>query len=278
MPVAERHAEADEEQPGIAAPGGALTSGERSAPPFLSVVIPCYNEAGRIRSTLERIGAYLAERAWDAEILVCDDGSTDDTQAVVTECAKRLRVPVRLLGHTPNRGKGYTVREGVLASEGDFVLFSDADLSTPIEELDVFMPLLTSGHYDVVIGSRGLPESRLQLRQPRYRELMGRTFNLLVQAIGLRGFKDTQCGFKLFRREVARRLFSMQTVPGFAFDVEIVLLAVLCGYRVKEQPVTWINSPVSRVSPLWDSFRMLWELTRIRINWLRGKYPRQACR
>lgn len=233
----------------------------------LSIVIPAYNEQERIETTLDRTLSYVSERYPRSEIIVVDDGSSDETTARVEALAERndrlraLRLPL-------NRGKGAAVRSGVLASRGAKVLFMDADLATPIEELDKLDPFLDQG-YDVVIGSRGLAESDIRERQPFPRELMGRTFNVIVRSLLLGGFRDTQCGFKLFSRRAADELFGAQTLDGFSFDVEVLLLAKERGYRVREVPVVWYHSPQSKVSPVTDASRMFLDLLWLRAGRLR---------
>ena len=240
----------------------------------LSIVIPAYNEEERIRGTLERIGEYLAGRDYEAEVIVVSDGSRDRTADIVREM--KTAIPSLLLIELPrNRGKGYAVRAGIDQSGGRYVLFSDADLSTPIEEYERFHPLLARG-VPVVIGSRGLPDSRIELHQSWYREGMGKMFNFLVRTLTVSGIRDTQCGFKAFRREVIARLISLQRVERFSFDVEILFLARKLGYEIAEVPVRWVNSPRSRVRIFRDSARMAWDLCRIRWGSMWGSYREEA--
>lgn len=233
----------------------------------LSIVIPAYDEQDRIEATLERTLAYVSERYPRSEVLVVDDGSRDETAARVEKLAER-NDRLRCLRQPRNRGKGAAVRAGVLASRGEKVLFMDADLATPIEELEKLEPFLAEG-YDVVIGSRGLAESDIRERQPFPRELMGRTFNVIVRTLLLGGFRDTQCGFKLFSRDAAHDLFGAQTLDGFSFDVEILLLAKERGYRIREVPVVWYHAPNSKVSPVTDASRMFVDLVRLRAKRVR---------
>jgi dolichyl-phosphate beta-glucosyltransferase len=236
---------------------------ERSgASPFLSVVIPAFEEEGRIGASLDSILRYLAGQPFAAEVIVVDDGSADRTSDVA-RLALEGRVPYRLIRLDANRGKGAAVKAGVMASAGRAVLFTDADLSTPVEELDKFLPKLDEG-FDVVIGSRAIPGCDIRVPQARPRRAMGRFFNRLVQVFVMRGCKDTQCGFKLFRREAALDLFGRLGTAGFAFDVEVLLLARKLGYKVAEVPVVWCDSRPSRVGMLKDSWRMLRELLAIR--------------
>jgi len=238
----------------------------------LSIVIPAYNEAVRISLTLSRTLEYLARHHPSSEVLVVDDGSTDDTTRIVSEIARANPGPpeVKLLVQPANRGKGAAVRRGVLESRGARVLYMDADLSTPIEEVDKLLVYVREGA-DVVIGSRGMPDSDLRVRQPAPRELMGRTFNLIVRSLLLGGFRDTQCGFKMFTREAAQQLFPKQTLDGFSFDVELLLLAKEAGLRVREIPVVWAHSPHSKVSPVTDASRMFADLVALRLRRLLGK-------
>lgn len=229
---------------------------------FLSVVIPAYNEEDRIGKTLRTIRAYLDRRTFASEIIVVDDGCADRTCAVAGE-ALDGREGVRILRRGKNRGKGHSVQEGVLASSGAFILFSDADLSTPIEEVEKFWTRIDDGA-DIVIGSRALPESDIRIRQNRFRELMGQTFNWLVRVFVMRGIPDTQCGFKLFRREAALEVFSRVRTPGFSFDVEALYLARRLGFRIDQVPVLWSNSAQSKVRIVGSSARMFMDILRIR--------------
>lgn len=230
----------------------------------LSVVIPAYNEARRIGLSLQRVWEHLEARcgAVDFEIIVVDDGSNDSTCAVVEEFAARAP-EVKLIRLPHNRGKGAAVRTGMMAANGEAVLFSDADLSTPIEEAEKALKLLVEGN-DVVIGSRALAGSRILVRQPRLRESLGRLFNLLLRVLLRIPFRDTQCGFKLFRREAAHAIFQRARIDGFAFDVEAILIAQQLGYVITEMPVRWLNDPESKVTLLRHPTQMLADLWRIR--------------
>ncbi|MEW6356891.1 MAG: dolichyl-phosphate beta-glucosyltransferase [Planctomycetota bacterium] len=231
----------------------------------ISVVIPAYNEASRIKDSLGRIASYFERQAVSYEVIVVDDGSTDDTAAVVRSMAKRIE-HLRLLTSNTNRGKGHAVRHGIAAARGDYVLMSDADLSTPIEEVEKLMRALKVGGYDVAIGSRAMPQSDVRLRQTPVREGMGKLFNLLVRLLVMRGFGDTQCGFKCFRANAARLIFTRQRIDGFCFDVEALMIARKAGLRVKEVPVVWLNSPESRVHILHAPIQMFWDLLRIALG------------
>ncbi|HUS68839.1 MAG TPA: dolichyl-phosphate beta-glucosyltransferase [Kofleriaceae bacterium] len=229
----------------------------------LSVVIPAFNEAERLAPTVRAIAAYCAEHHPAHEIIVVDDGSSDRTVELARALGDELE-RVRVLPLGQNRGKGAAVRAGVLASTGALVLFSDADLATPIEELEALRRALDGGA-DIAIASRAAPGADIRVRQHPMRELMGRTFNLMVRVTAVGGIRDTQCGFKLFRGEVARELFGQSKVDGFAFDVEVLWLA-RNRYRIAEVPVTWRHVEESKVSPGSDAARMFLDLLRIR--WL----------
>ncbi len=234
-----------------------------SLPPNLSVVIPAYNEAERLPATLTRVREYLDRNARGYEVVVVNDGSTDATAEVVEELA--LTWPeLRLLNNPGNRGKGFSVRNGVLNSRGDLVLFSDADLSTPIEELEKLVPKLDE--FQVVIGSRGVKEADIQVRQPAHRELLGRAFNLAFQALLLPGIRDSQCGFKLFCRSAAMSSFGRATIDGFGFDGEVLYIARRLGFAICEVPVVWRNDERSKVSAIKDGTRMLSDLVTTRIR------------
>jgi dolichyl-phosphate beta-glucosyltransferase len=230
----------------------------------LSVVIPAYNEVRRIGPSLERVWNYLCANYGRGgfEIIVVDDGSRDRTATLVEEFTSR-GPEIRLIRLPMNRGKGAAVRAGMVAAVGDAVLFSDADLSTPIEEVEPALKLIREGS-DVVIGSRALAESQILARQNLLRQSLGGLFNRLVRAFLGIPFRDTQCGFKLFRREAAHAVFQRARIDGFAFDVETILIALELGYRVREMPVRWINDPESRVTLLRHPARMLADLWRIR--------------
>jgi dolichyl-phosphate beta-glucosyltransferase len=230
----------------------------------VSVVVPAFNEERRLPPTLERLRAYFRRSADESEILVVDDGSRDGTAAVVARAAADWPA-LRLIRHERNTGKGYAVRAGVLAARGDAVLVCDADLSTPIEELDRLWTWFERG-YDVVAGSRRLPDSTVEVPQPLHRRVMGRTFNGLVSLFCLRGFRDTQCGFKLFRASVARRLFGALRTVGFAFDVEVLVRARRLGARMVEVPVVWNDADGSRIRALRDSCRMALEILSIGVR------------
>ena len=232
----------------------------REALPDWTILIPAYNEEKRLGATLHSIQAYLRTRPRTCELLVVDDGSTDGTVALV----ERDFPTVCVLRNPGNRGKGYSVRAGILAARGARILFSDADLSTPIEEMERLDGALTAGA-DVAIASRALPGSRIEVHQVWWRELSGRCFNGLVRLISGLPYADTQCGFKAYRRAAARRIAELQRLDGWAFDVEQLRIARLLGLRVAEVPVRWINSDASRVRLLSAAPRMLRDVIRVRL-------------
>lgn len=233
--------------------------------PYLSVIIPAYNEEARIEATLNKIIAYLKAKGWTYEIIVVDDGSTDKTLSCIASFEN-----IVIFKNERNKGKGYSVRRGVLEAKGEYILFSDADLSTPISELDKFLKEIEEN--DIVIGCRASGESQILIHQPWWREGMGRVFNFLVQVFVIKGFKDTQCGFKLFKKEPSKRIFSLSRINGFAFDVEIVFIAKKMGFKIKDVPVVWINSKETRVNPITAPLKMLIELVKIRCNDIRKMY------
>ncbi|WP_406699390.1 dolichyl-phosphate beta-glucosyltransferase [Singulisphaera sp. Ch08] len=230
--------------------------------PGISVIVPAYNEEQRLQASLSRIWSFLSQRFSAFELIVVDDGSTDATVRVVEAFAVDHH-SVELIAYQPNRGKGYAVRTGMLRASYDLVLFSDADLATPIEEVETLLARIMAGA-DVAIGSRMVAGSELKVRQPWYRELAGRSFNLLAQRMATPGIVDTQCGFKLFLGPVARDLFNRISEEGFGFDIEVLLLALRLGYEVAEVPVEWRHCEGSKVRLLRDSARMFSTLVRVR--------------
>jgi dolichyl-phosphate beta-glucosyltransferase len=231
--------------------------------PRLSVVIPAYNEAARIGRTIEALREYVGRTEAECDVIVADDGSDDGTADVALQAAQRGRIGLIVLCSETNRGKGYAVRDGMIEASGDILLMCDADLSTPFEELEKLLPWLERG-YDVVIGSRDLPESKLDPPQPLARRLMAWVFRAIRRRFLLPALKDTQCGFKLFRREAGHEIFSQATVNGWLFDCEVLGIAERLGYRIKEVGVTWRNDPDSRVSALREAFFALPTLISIR--------------
>jgi glycosyltransferase involved in cell wall biosynthesis len=235
-----------------------------------SIIIPAYNEGERLAASLDAILRFLAEERWQAEVLVVNDGSRDGTADIVGEYA-RADARIRLLQNPGNRGKGYSVRHGMTEARGDYLLFTDADLSSPIAEGKKLFAALDAGA-DLAIGSRWLDSSTQTERQSRFRQLAGRAFNLLLRIIlGLR-YKDTQCGFKAFTAVAARRIFPCQRIERWGFDPEILFLARKSGLRVVEVPVAWAHDERSKIHPLSDGPRMFWEMLRVRWNDWTGKY------
>lgn len=235
--------------------------------PYLSVVIPAYNEERRLPFSLQRIRDYLEHKAESYEVVIVDDGSTDNT----ADCVRALGDSrVTLVHNEANRGKGYSVRRGMLSAHGAYRLMCDADLSTPIEEAELLLAAVMAGA-DVAIGSRAASGARIEQHQPWYRENVGRLFNLAVRMIAVSGISDTQCGFKLFAGRVAEEVFALSMVDGFCFDVEALFLARRRGYRVVEVPVVWRNDVATRVTPLKGA-RAFLDLLRIRVGAQLGRY------
>jgi len=243
------------------------------SPPRLSVVIPAYNEAGRLPATLQRVREYLAARDPCHEIVVVDDGSADGTAERAREAGGPDVVVVR---NETNRGKGYSVRRGMLLARGERRLMTDADLSTPIEELPSLLAKLDEG-YDVAIASRAVDGARIEVHQPWFRENVGRLFNVLVRALLVPGLKDTQCGFKVFTAEAAEEAFSLARLDGFSFDVEVLFVARRRGRRIAEVPVVWRNDSATRVGLFKGSLAFL-DLARIRWRAWRGRYGASSSR
>jgi dolichyl-phosphate beta-glucosyltransferase len=239
----------------------------------MSIVIPAFNEASVIAQTIQIITAYVAEKEWSTEVLVVDDGSTDDTSRLA-QGASPVSLPLHVLRHEGNRGKGFAVRRGVLAARGEIVLVCDADLSAPIEELEKLLPWLERG-FAVVIGSRDMPDSALDPPQPLLRRLMARAFRAIRRRFLLPDLCDTQCGFKCFRREAANRIFALQTIDGWMFDCEVLALARRLGYGIKEVGITWRDNRATRVRPireLWRSLTSIWHI-RKRVARLQTTHP-----
>jgi dolichyl-phosphate beta-glucosyltransferase len=232
-------------------------------PPF-SIVIPCFNEEARIGHTLRLTLDYLADNAPKSEVIVVNDGSTDATGAIARDTLEPAQVVTRLLENFPNRGKGAAVRSGLLAARTPIGLFSDADLSTPLEETPKLIEPIAHGDLDIAFGSRALDRSLIGVHQPWRREQAGRVFNLLVRvSTGLR-FWDTQCGFKAFQLEACRPILQSARIEGFAFDVEVLYLACRADLRIREIPVRWNHAEGSKVSFFRDSLRMLREVITVR--------------
>ena len=239
--------------------------------PELSIIIPAYNEEKRLPETLRRIAAFLREFKRNTEIIVVDDGSKDRTAAVAENFRKEFP-SLRVVPNGVNRGKGFSVRHGMLEARGRFVLFTDADLAAPIEEAGKLLAALET--HDVAIGSRALDRSLIAVHESRFREFAGIVFNLIVRLLLRLPFVDTQCGFKAFRREPCRVLFEQQRIERFGFDPELLYLARRHGLRSIEIPVRWAHSPATKVNMLRDSLQMFLDVLTIRWNALLGRYPR----
>lgn len=239
-----------------------------------SLIIPAYNESNRIRPSLDQILKYLEEQHWEAEVLVVNDGSQDNTAQIVKEYG-RTHPQVQLLENGRNRGKGFSVRNGMLHARGDICLLSDADLSSPITEAQKLFDAIAQGA-DIAIGSRWLQAELQTERQPLYRQLFGRIFNLLLRIVLGLNFKDTQCGFKAFRRDAAQQIFALQKIERWGFDPEILFLARQFGFRVVEVPVVWAHSAGTRLHPFKDGLLMGLEILRVRWNAWTGNYRSNA--
>ena len=243
------------------------------APFDLSIIIPAYNEELRLPATLEKIAAYLQKTGHQAEVLVVDDGSKDRTAAVAESF--RANIPaLRVLSNGVNRGKGFSVRHGMFEAVGAIVLFTDADLSAPIEEADKLIGALANN--DVAIGSRAMDRSLISVHESRFREFAGIIFNKIVRIILRLPFVDTQCGFKAFRRERCRIVFDQQRIERFGFDPELLYLARHHGLCSVEIPVRWAHSPATKVNMMRDSVQMFIDVFTIRWNALKGRYPRKS--
>lgn len=238
----------------------------------ISIVIPAYNESERLGRTLDHVLSFIEQRGWNAEIIVVNDGSQDRTSDVVRTYSQKNGI-VRLIENPENRGKGYSVGNGVLNAEGEFVLFTDADLSSPIEEAPKLLEALEKGA-DIAIGSRWARSELQTRRQSLARQALGRVFNGLLRVLLRLDFKDTQCGFKAFRRDVARAVFPLQRIEGWGFDPEILFLAQKFGYLVVEVPVRWGHDTRTRINPLVDGLRMVSDMLLIRWYSIAGKYDR----
>jgi dolichyl-phosphate beta-glucosyltransferase len=242
----------------------------------LSIVIPAYNEAERIGPALETIAAWVGQGRSRVELVLVDDGSSDDTATRAELLGKKLGLAMTVLRHTPNRGKGFAVQRGMLVARAPYVLFTDADLSVSIDHADAFIARARAGA-DVVVGSRRVEGAKITVEQPRFRVFLGTRFRDLARWLLVPGISDFTCGFKLFRHDAAQDIFAAQRVAGWGFDVEILLIAFRQGWRMVEEPVEWRNDRRSRVRLLRDISRSAWELLRIRWYDLRGYYrPRRS--
>ena len=241
---------------------------------MLSIIIPAYNEGARIGRALTHVLECIHTRGWQAEVIVVNDGSRDNTAGIVRQFAVRDPV-VRLIENSSNRGKGYSVRNGVRHASGDVIMFTDADLSAPIEEAERLMTAIREGA-DIAIGSRWLDRGRQTIHQPLYRQFFGRCFNAVTRLVMGLPFADTQCGFKAFRRAAAHTVFQLQRIERWGFDPELLFIALKRGYKIREVPVTWGHDERSRLSYLKDGIKMLEELIYIRWNALIGIYNRKV--
>jgi len=236
--------------------------------PFLSIIIPANNEAERLPPSLEKIDSFISLQDYETEVLVVENGSSDETLAVAENYMKRM--PALRVFHEEARGKGLAVRRGMLEAIGEYRFLCDADLSMPIEQVNRFLPPQLDA-VDVAIGSREVPGAK-RYDEPVYRHLIGRIFNTMVRLMVLPGLKDTQCGFKCFRAEVAEAVFPLQTLEGMSFDAEVLFIARKMGFNVQEIPIDWVFNPDSRVRLVQDSMRMAFDLITIRLNAARGRY------
>jgi glycosyltransferase involved in cell wall biosynthesis len=238
--------------------------------PRLSIIIPAYNEQARIENCLNRVLSCVEQRQWHAEVVVVDDGSSDNTVDIVQHWME-THPRLHLIRNDGNRGKGFSVRNGLLQAAGEVVMFTDADLSAPMEEAELLFAALDAGA-DVAIGSRWLDKQRQTTHQPLYRRFFGRCFNWVTRKVMGLPFKDTQCGFKAFKRDAAQTIFRLQTIERWGFDPEILFIARKLKYTIVEVPVTWGHDERSRMSYLKDGMKMLEEMAEIRTNSLRGRY------
>lgn len=229
----------------------------------LAVIIPAYNEQDRLPPTLKRLAEFFATEPYTVQVITISDGSKDNTDALVQEFATS-HPNFSLINYSPNRGKGYAVRKGMLEADAEYILFSDADLAAPIEEITKLWAAIEKGT-EIAIGSRPLKESNLEIRQPWYREMLGRAFNKAVQLLAIRGIDDTQCGFKLFSQKAARDIFSRCKLDGFGFDFESLMIARDLGYPISEVPIRWSHQEGSKVSLVRDGTRMLSELIKLNL-------------
>ncbi|MFY9234154.1 MAG: dolichyl-phosphate beta-glucosyltransferase [Fimbriimonadaceae bacterium] len=230
---------------------------------YLAVVVPAYNEKERILRTLQRLDEYYSGQSYTWSVLVVSDGSMDGTDGVVADFCK-TRPLFSLDSYKPNRGKGHAVRRGMLKANGEIILFCDADLATPQEETAKLLPFIEAGS-DIAIGSRPLRESNLTKRQPWYREMLGRVANKVIQVLAIRGIRDTQCGFKMFRRDAARDIFARCKMDGFSFDFEALMIARDLGYTIAEVPIQWAHQEGSKVVLWRDLPKSFYDLIKLRL-------------
>lgn len=240
--------------------------------PFkLSIIIPAFNEENRIKNTLLSIVDYLEENKINSEIIIVNDGSSDNTNLVIEKFQQKIP-NLKLINLSKNSGKGFSVKTGVEASKGEYILFTDADNSTPIEEFDKLYKKMKETGSEITIGSRYLHDSDIKIKQPIYRIFIGRIGNFLIRLFLIDGIKDTQCGFKLFKHKAAKEIFHFQKIKRFAFDMEAIVIANNMNYKIVEVPVSWFNSTESRVRPIKDTLRTLRDLFYIKVNLWSGRY------
>lgn len=239
--------------------------------PLLSIIIPAYNEASRLPASLAEVDRFVAAQPYPIELIIVNNNSRDETRRIADEFAAAH--PYTRVFDQPRQGKGAAVQTGMLAGRGEYLFICDADFSMPVDEISKFMPP-NADRYDVAIASREAPGAR-RVGEPEYRHLMGRVFNFIVRVLAIPHIQDTQCGFKVFRREAAREVFARQTIDGWGFDVEVLFIALKHGYKLIEIPITWYYKPQTKISPLRDSINMVLEVMRVRLNGWRGKYDRQ---
>jgi dolichyl-phosphate beta-glucosyltransferase len=230
----------------------------------ISIIIPAYNEEKRISGNLPIISDYIQSLGYPYEIIIVDDGSSDKTKDIATQATGYIPNSL-LISYTPNQGKGHAVRTGIMASKGDLVAFTDVDLSAPIDELKKLLDAINDGS-DIAIGSRALPASELAVRQPLYRELGGKFLNLIIRTLAVPGIKDTQCGFKLFDGELARKVFSKTILNGWSFDVEALYLYRKLGAKIAEVPIKWSHAEGSKISPISAGFKMIADIIYMRLH------------
>ena len=242
-----------------------------NAAPFLSIIIPAFNEEKRLPTSLAQVDRFVAAQPYPIEVIIVNNNSRDATLQIAQDFAAQH--PYTRCLQQPRQGKGAAVRLGMLEGQGEYLFICDADFSMPVEEISKFMPP-DAQSYDVAIASREAPGAH-RVDEPQYRHLMGRVFNFIVRVLAIPKIQDTQCGFKVFRRAVARDVFALQTIDGWGFDVEVLFIALKHGYTLIEVPITWYYRPQSRISPVRDSINMVVEVLRVRRNGWRGKYDRK---
>ncbi len=251
-----------------------MTGKENEVQPGISIVIPAYNEERVIGNTLLEVAEYLQGRGLSFEILLVSDGSTDDTEQIALSISKGNN-HIKVLKNEHNMGKGFSVKKGCLAAKGRVIAFTDSDLSYPISEVEKPLKMIMAKEADMAIGSRTVRGAKIAVHTSALRSLMSRVFNLFVRLIAIKGIGDTQCGFKAFSREAAMDIFSLQTMTGFSFDVELIYIAKKLGYKVSEFPITWAkSSESSSVNPIKDSMGMFFDIMKIRLLDLMGRYKK----